>query len=85
MMLLIREVAKRYRVSPRTIHRWVSNDIFPKPIKVGPGRGLLRWNESDLLEFERVRQSVVLQTWRERLQPEVQPYSRQADARSSGT
>lgn len=44
-LLLPSEVAKMFRVSERTLSRWVSVGEFPQPLKVGNTR---RWKRSDL-------------------------------------
>jgi len=45
-----RLVAARYGVSRATIWRWVSEGIFPAPVKLT--KGCTRWRESDLLMWE---------------------------------
>lgn len=44
------EVAKRYNISRPTIWRWVKNEKFPRPIKLGEGS--TRWRLSDLERWE---------------------------------
>ena len=50
MYINIKQLAKRYDVSPAMIWRWVSYDFFPKPHKLGPATA--RWHEDDIKEFE---------------------------------
>lgn len=41
-------VASRLGVSERTIVRWVEEELFPKPIRVGRGTF---WTEADVTEW----------------------------------
>ncbi|NWO07152.1 MAG: helix-turn-helix domain-containing protein [Alteromonadaceae bacterium] len=50
MFYTVDEVSSRYKVSTKTIWRWVREGRFPRPIKVGPGT--TRWREKDLQAFE---------------------------------
>ncbi|SFM41629.1 transcriptional regulator, AlpA family [Marinobacter pelagius] len=50
MFYTIDEVSSRYKVSTKTIWRWVREGRFPRPVKVGPGT--TRWREEDLQAFE---------------------------------
>lgn len=47
-LLTIEEVATYFSVSPQTIRRWVKNNNFAKPEKIG--RRLL-WNQDEILKF----------------------------------
>lgn len=53
MFLSIKHVFERYSVSRSTIWRWVSEDRFPKPLKIAPGT--TRSHLDDLEAFESVR------------------------------
>ena len=44
-LLLPSEVAKMFRISERTLSRWVAGKKFPSPFQVG---GVRRWRRSDL-------------------------------------
>ncbi|ERS11632.1 hypothetical protein Q672_19220 [Marinobacter sp. EVN1] len=50
MFYTVDEVSSRYKVSTKTIWRWVREGRFPRPVKVGPGT--TRWREEDLQAFE---------------------------------
>ena len=53
--LSVREVCRRYEVSPATIWRWVKTDpAFPDPVRLSPGT--TRWPLSALERFELARQ-----------------------------
>jgi predicted DNA-binding transcriptional regulator AlpA len=41
-------IAARVGVSERTIVRWVEDELFPKPIRVGRGTF---WTEADVAEW----------------------------------
>lgn len=45
-----KQCADRYGVHKATIHRWVKEGNFPKPIKLGPN--CTRWKLSDLEAWE---------------------------------
>ena len=51
--LLKKELATRYRVSTSTIERWVSSNILPLPIRLGPNRIL--WDIDEIIEWEKSR------------------------------
>ena len=51
--LLKKELATRYRVSTSTIERWVSSNILPLPIRLGPNRIL--WDIDEIIEWEKLR------------------------------
>jgi len=51
--LLKKELATRYRVSTSTIERWVSSNILPLPMRVGPNRIL--WDIEEILDWEESR------------------------------
>lgn len=44
--LTVHEVAELFRVKPRTVWRWASSGVIPKPHRVG-GR-LARWRRSEI-------------------------------------
>lgn len=50
MYLSVKDLCKRYRVCPATIWRWVNEEHFPKPRKLGPAT--TRWHIDDLETFE---------------------------------
>lgn len=47
-LLSTRELAGALKVSPRTIHKWVSRAAMPQPLRVG---GLLRWEPAAIIEW----------------------------------
>lgn len=49
-MLTADDLAKRFRVSKRTIYEWHRRGALPRPLKVV---GVLRWRVSDLEAWER--------------------------------
>lgn len=49
------EIAERYDISRSTIWRWVKEDRFPRPIKLGPAS--TRWLITDLEAWELVQAS----------------------------
>ena len=51
--LLKKELATRYRVSTSTIERWVSSNILPLPMRVGPNRIL--WDIEEITEWEKCK------------------------------
>jgi len=54
--LSVRQVSRRYGTSIATIWRWCrERPSFPKPIKLSPS--CTRWRESDLVGFEKSRES----------------------------
>jgi|TARA_R110000796_G_scaffold56752_1_gene131377 predicted DNA-binding transcriptional regulator AlpA len=54
-LLKIAEITEWLGVSHSTIYKWVSEDIFPQPIYLGPGKGdknsATRWVEEEVLEW----------------------------------
>jgi prophage regulatory protein len=48
-------VAIRYDISRSTIWRWVKEDRFPKPIKLGPAS--TRWRIADLEAWDLIQAS----------------------------
>jgi intergrase/recombinase len=52
--LNIRQVAKRYNVSIRTIYDWRANLLFPQPDHI-PGSAINRWRLSILESYDRAR------------------------------
>ncbi|WP_368388891.1 helix-turn-helix transcriptional regulator [Marinobacter sp. SS8-8] len=50
MFYSIKEVSKRYGVSPKSIWRWIREGRFPKPVKLAPKTA--RWRETDLQAYE---------------------------------
>ena len=51
--LNIEDVTARLRVSKSTLWRWIKEDLFPKPIHLGPKA--VRWKASDLAAWDRER------------------------------
>jgi predicted DNA-binding transcriptional regulator AlpA len=47
------DIAIRYGISRATIWRWVKNNKFPRPIKLGAGS--TRWRLSDLEIWEQIQ------------------------------
>ena len=47
------DIAMRYGISRATIWRWVKNNKFPRPIKLGAGS--TRWRLSDLEVWEQIQ------------------------------
>lgn len=43
------DLAERYRVHPSSVWRWVAQDKFPHPVKIG---GTTRWLESEIAAHE---------------------------------
>jgi predicted DNA-binding transcriptional regulator AlpA len=51
-LLTIAEVAGLLRVNPRTIRDWLDSvPEFPRPARIGVGRGVYRWRRSALLAW----------------------------------
>ena len=50
LFLPVEQVAKRYDVSTDSIWRWVRNNKFPAPVRVGAGT--TRWRLADLNEHD---------------------------------
>lgn len=46
--LTVREVAQHYRVSERTIRRWIESDPSIRVRRVGPGARIIRIHRSEL-------------------------------------
>jgi hypothetical protein len=38
-------------ISRRTLRYWISKDLFPEPLRIGPKGRLQRWHPDDLLEY----------------------------------
>ena len=47
-MFTIQEVANKFKVTPRTVRRWINLGIFPRPLKIG---GTIRYRQADLDQF----------------------------------
>ena len=47
-LLTISDIRTRLNCATSTIYRWMEQDEFPKPIKIG---GMARWPEQDLEDF----------------------------------
>ena len=46
------EVLERLRVSRTTLNRWIQDEQFPKPFKIGGPKGrALGWMESDVEDY----------------------------------
>ena len=45
-LLTVKQVAKQLKVGVRTVWRWVSQGIFPEPIRISPQT--IRWNPEDI-------------------------------------
>ena len=50
LFLSVEQVAKRYDVSTDSIWRWVRNNKFPSPVRVGAGT--TRWRRDDLNQHD---------------------------------
>lgn len=48
--LSVYSIADRYGCHPSSVWRWVAQDKFPRPIKVG---GITRWIEAEVEAHER--------------------------------
>lgn len=49
-----KSLAARYQVTRQTIWRWVREENFPQPIKLG--KAAVRWHEVDILRWEQSKQ-----------------------------
>jgi len=38
-------------ISRRTLRSWISKNLFPQPLRVGPDGRLLRWHPADLVDY----------------------------------
>jgi len=47
-MFTIQEVASKFKITPRTVRRWVALGIFPRPIKIA---GTVRFRPEDVEQF----------------------------------
>jgi predicted DNA-binding transcriptional regulator AlpA len=45
-LLTAEQVLSLLQTTRRSLDRWVQLDAFPKPIRLGAGRGALRWRRS---------------------------------------
>lgn len=52
-LLTVAELSAIFQVHPNTIWRWVSENRFPKPVRVS--RKVVRFRGADLREFLRTR------------------------------
>jgi excisionase family DNA binding protein len=43
------EVCRYFRVTRRTLQRWVKDGTFPAPVRIG--RGTVRWRAADVLKL----------------------------------
>lgn len=51
-LLSTAEVAQRYAIHPKTVHRFVAQGRLPRPVRL-LGKRILRWRESDINEHIR--------------------------------
>jgi len=47
-LLTINEIRDQLNCATSTIYRWIDQDAFPKPVKIG---GMARWTREDLEVF----------------------------------
>lgn len=50
-----KQLAERYQIARVSVWRWIKENHFPKPVKLGPG--CTRWRYSDILEWEKKREA----------------------------
>jgi predicted DNA-binding transcriptional regulator AlpA len=48
-LLTIRDLAKLFQVSPRTIRRWCQRQLLPQPVRYG--RNCVRWKASVIRQY----------------------------------
>jgi predicted DNA-binding transcriptional regulator AlpA len=49
--LTIKDLTRIFKMSKSTIYKWIQEDKFPKPSKVGPSFRSSRWLEKTIHEF----------------------------------
>lgn len=54
LLLTSEEILATFKVSPRTLRRWVAKSDFPKPLKTGLSR---RWYASDVAAYLEAKKS----------------------------
>ena len=53
-----REIAERFRVTPRTVDNWVDRGLLPEPTKLGEKQqSRVRWTDDDVQKLEQRLQS----------------------------
>ncbi|MFB9953414.1 helix-turn-helix transcriptional regulator [Rhizobium puerariae] len=50
-LLTSEDIVSEFKITPRTLHRWISEGRFPTPLRVGKGRSRRRWYEADVIAF----------------------------------
>jgi predicted DNA-binding transcriptional regulator AlpA len=45
--------------SRKTLDRWIAGKQFPRPVRCGIGRGILRWNRATVQKFLEDREALV--------------------------
>lgn len=52
-LLTVQDVAERYQLAPRTLYNQRARGVAPGSLGFALSHGIVRWDEADLLEFER--------------------------------
>ena len=53
-LLTSEEILAEFKISPRTLRRWLASSDFPKPVRCGRSR---RWFEADLRAYLAARKA----------------------------
>jgi predicted DNA-binding transcriptional regulator AlpA len=59
--LSAKQVQGLLQISRKTLDRWTAGNQFPKPVRCGLGRGVLRWNRTSIQKFLQEREALVQQ------------------------
>jgi predicted DNA-binding transcriptional regulator AlpA len=51
VLLTPRAICRVLSISRRTLRYWISKNLFPRPLRVGPDGRLLRWHPADLVDY----------------------------------
>ncbi len=51
LLLTLEMLCKLLSISRRTLRSWVSQQILPAPLRLGPGGRTLRWHPGEVVDY----------------------------------
>jgi predicted DNA-binding transcriptional regulator AlpA len=51
VLLTPQMICRVLSISRRTLRYWISKNLFPEPLRIGPTGRLLRWHPADLVDY----------------------------------